>query len=182
LTWLSFCEPTLDKGIPIVIHDKIEQALNKQIRHEISAAYSYLAMAAYFDQQNLAGFAHWMQHQRQEELEHAMRLFQYVIDRGGKVELETIEKPQSTFNSIKAVFEKSLDLEKINTQAIDELYSLAVDLKDYATQSRLQWFLDEQVEEEKTMSEILSLLEIAGDNKSALLALNNQLGQRASAS
>ncbi len=165
-----------------MLHKKIEEALNKQINHEISAAYSYLAMAAHFEQMSLCGFSSWMLHQRSEELEHAMRLYQYVIDRRGTVELGAIEKPQSTFGSVREVFEKALELESVNTQAINGLYRLAVELKDYATQSHLQWFLDEQVEEEKSMDQIIGLLEIAGDDKSALLALNHQMAARSETS
>lgn len=161
-----------------MLNTRIEQALNKQINHEMNAAYNYLAMAAYFEQMNLNGFSCWMTHQREEELEHAMRLYHFVLDRGGQVDLESVGKPKKDFKSVREVFERSLELEKINTEAIHQLYKLAIELGDYATQSHLQWFIDEQVEEEKIMNEALGLLDLAGEDRSALLALNHQLGQR----
>ena len=165
-----------------MLHKKIEAALNKQINQEIAGAYDYLAMAAYFERISLSGFSSWMLHQRAEELEHAMKLFHYIVDRRGRVELQAVSKPQTDYDSVKAVFERALELEKQNTEAINELYSLAVQLNDYATQSHLQWFLDEQVEEEKSMDEVISLLEMAGDDKAALFALNRQLAERTAAS
>jgi len=161
-----------------MLNTQIEQALNKQINHEMNAAYNYMAMAAYFEQMNLNGFSSWMIHQREEELEHAMRLYHFVLDRGGEVDLESVEKPKKDFQSVRKVFERSLELEKINTESIHQLHKLAVEHDDYATQSHLQWFIDEQVEEEKIMNEVLGLLDLAGENRSALLALNHQLGQR----
>ncbi len=157
---------------------KLETALSEQINHEITAAYQYLAMRAWFEAKNLSGFAAWMTRQRQEELIHADRLLNYLLDRGGKLTLNPIAAPTSQFKAIRAVFDKALDLEKTNTREINELYALATELRDYATQSHLQWFLDEQVEEEKSIEQILALLDLAGDNPSALLILNNQLANR----
>lgn len=160
---------------------RIESALNKQINYEFAAAYNYLATAAYFERQNLTGFAHWMYTQRTEEEDHAMRLYRYVIDRGGKVELGAIAKPVIAPGSIREVFVKALDMERENTKGIYDLYSLANDLKDYATMSHLKWFLDEQVEEEKIMEEVIGLMDFAGADKGALLTLNRQFGERAKA-
>ncbi|MEX0774182.1 MAG: ferritin [Phycisphaeraceae bacterium] len=160
---------------------KIEAALNKQINHEITAAYHYLAMAAWCEHESLTGFASWMKLQRQEELKHAQRFFDYLNDRGGTVALQPIEAPKGKFKSPKDVFLRAFELEQINTKAIYDLYQLALDLKDFATQSMLKWFIDEQVEEEKTAREIEDLLELAADNKSALLLLNRQLGERTAA-
>ena len=161
-----------------MLSKKIEAALNKQINHELSAAYNYLAMAGHFERQNLAGFSSWMLLQRNEELEHAMKLYQYLLDRGGKLELSAISKPAARFGSIRAVFEKALEQEQVNTKAIHVLYSLATKENDYTTQSQLKWFLDEQVEEEKIMDEVIALLDLAKGEKSALLVLNQQLGDR----
>ena len=161
-----------------MIEPKLEAAINDQINHEIAAAYNYLAIAAYCESQSLSGFAHWMLIQRDEELQHAMRLYQYLLDRGGTVRLEAIEKPRSDFGSIEQVFSTALSLEKMNTGAINQLYSLALELKDYATQSHLKWFVDEQVEEEKLMEQTLTLVKMIGDDTSALLVLNRQLGER----
>jgi ferritin len=162
----------------MAIDPKIQAAINQQINHEMTAAYSYLAMVVYFDQLNLAGFATWMQKQHDEELMHASKLFQYLLDRGGKVELQAIPKPATDYRSVAEVFETALKMEQQNTASINAVYSLAKQLDDYATQSHLQWFIDEQVEEEKTMEETLGLIRFAGDDKSALLTLNNQMANR----
>jgi len=159
----------------MAISRKIESAINKQINHELMAAYNYLAISAWFEQQNLAGFAKWFMSQRQEELEHAQRLFQYLLDRGGKVALEELPKPKATFATALAAFKASFELEKSNTRAINALYQLAKAEDDFATLSHLQWFLDEQVEEEKIMSESIALLELAAKDSSALLMLRLKL-------
>jgi len=157
---------------------EIETALNKQINHEMAAAYNYLAMAGWFELHNLDGFASWMKTQRQEELDHAQRLYDYLMDRGGTLDLAAVDKPRASFNSTLDVFRTALKQEQANTQSIHELYKLATDTNDYSTQSCLKWFIDEQVEEEKTMNDAIGLIEFAGDNASALLALNHQFGQR----
>lgn len=164
-----------------MLPDKMEKALNAQIGREFNSGYVYLAMAGYCEARNLSGFANWFRHQYQEENEHALRLFGYVLDRGGRVDLGEIDKPRSDYGSVKELFETGLAIEMKNTEEINELYSLAIDLKDYATQSQLQWFIDEQVEEEKSLGDIVSLVEMAGEDKSALLMLNRQMGERAGA-
>ena len=161
-----------------MIDAKIEAALNDQINHEIRSSYNYLAMAAYFDQRDLIGFAGWMYAQREEELQHAMRLTRYLIDRDGKLSLEAIAEPKSNFQTAKEVFEAALETERSNTKAIETLYALATELNDYRTQSHLQWFLDEQVEEEASVEELLNLVTLAGDNPAAILQLNQQLMSR----
>jgi ferritin len=162
----------------MAIDSKIQAAINQQINHEMSAAYSYLAMVVYLEQSNLSGFASWMRKQHAEELTHASKLFQYLLDRGGAVELEAIAKPHTGYSSVADVFEAALKMEQQNTASINELYGLAKDLNDYATLSHLQWFIDEQVEEEKLMDETLGLIRFAGDNKSALLTLNSEMAKR----
>jgi ferritin len=157
---------------------KIEKALNRQINHEMASAYDYLAMSGFFEHRNLSGFASWMAQQRSEELVHAGRLVKYLLDRGGKLDLDAIPKPGADYKSVRAAFTHAVELEVRNTSAINELYELATKVKDYATMQHLHWFLEEQVEEEKSMTEVLGLLEIAGDNPSALLDLNRQLAQR----
>ncbi len=157
---------------------KIETALNHQINQEMAAAYNYLAMAAHFEAMNLKGFAQWMYVQRREELEHAERLWTYVLDRGGRLDLAAVNKPKAEFNTVREVFETALKQERQNTKSIHELYELAFELKDYPTQSHLKWFIDEQVEEEKIMEETLGMIDLAGDDKGALLVLNQQFGQR----
>ncbi|MDH3583439.1 MAG: ferritin [Phycisphaerae bacterium] len=160
-----------------MLDPKLEAALNKQINMEFSASYAYLAMAAHFDSINLQGFARWMEQQSAEEQAHAKRLFTYLLDRGGRVGLEQIEKPTNDFESVMDVFQHSLKQEQSNSQAINRLYALAKELNDYATQSHLTWFLDEQVEEEKTMGEVIAKLQMIGDDKSALLILDEQMAQ-----
>jgi ferritin len=162
----------------VMMDAKIEQALNAQINLEFSASYSYLAMALYMDAKHLGGFASWMIKQSDEERAHGRRLLRYMLDRSGNVELESVPKPQVDYGSINEVFEMSLEQEKSNTVSINKLYALASDLNDYATQAHLQWFLDEQVEEEKSILDILGRLELAGDDKTALLILDEYLGSR----
>ncbi len=162
----------------MAIDPKIQAAINQQINHEMTAAYNYLAMVVYFDQINLSGFAFWMRKQHEEELAHASKLFQYLSDRGGTVELQAIPKPSAQFDSVAHVFQAALAMEQANTASINSVYALAKEINDYATLSHLQWFLDEQVEEEKTMEETLGLIRFAADDKSALLTLNNQMANR----
>jgi ferritin len=162
----------------MAISKKIEAAINQQINHELMASYNYLAISAWFEQQNLTGFAKWFLMQRQEELEHAQRLYQYLLDRGGRIALDAVPKPRATFTPALAAFKASFELEKANTRAINALYQLAKAEDDFTTLSHLQWFLDEQVEEEKIMSESIGLLELAGKDSSALLMLNEKFGAR----
>jgi len=164
-----------------MIPPNVEKAIAGQINQELTAAYTYLAMAAWFDRQSLDGFAHWMQMQYQEETAHGMRLFRYLLDRGGKLELEGIGKPRIEYASVREVFETALEQERENSRSINALYELAGSLNDYPTISHLQWFLDEQVEEEKSIEDVLALLDRGGDDPSALLYLNDKMGARAAA-
>jgi ferritin len=161
-----------------MIHKELQDALNAQINQELSAAYNYLAISAYFDEENLDGFAKWMQLQHQEELEHAQRLQTYLLDRGGHLELEAIAKPRSHFSDPLEAFEFSLEQEQENTQSINNLYEIALRLNDHATKSHLQWFLDEQVEEEKSVEEVITTLQRIGKDVAGLLYLNDKLGSR----
>jgi ferritin len=156
----------------------IQQALNEQINLELVSAYAYLSAVAYFESRSLSGFAHWMRLQHEEENGHAMKFFQYIQDRGGRVVLEAIAKPNSDFSSPLDAFEKSLAHERKVTASIHNLYELALANRDYATVSLLKWFVDEQVEEEKNASEMVDRLTLAGDNSNALLLLDRQAGQR----
>jgi len=160
------------------LDSKLEAAINRQINHEMAAAYNYLAMAGWFEANNFDGFAAWMKHQRIEELDHAQRLYRYLMDRGGTLDLAAVEKPRARFDSALDVFRTALKQEQTNTRTIHELYKLALEADDYPTQSFLKWFIDEQVEEEKIMNDAIGLIELAGDNPSALLTLNHQFSQR----
>ena len=161
-----------------MIPAEVQSALAAQINQEFTAAYTYLAMAAWFDRQSLDGFASWMELQHQEENAHGMRLFRYLLDRGGDFELAGIGKPRTEYSTVREVFETALAQEQENTAAINNLYELANSANDYATISHLQWFLDEQVEEEKSIEDILALIDRASDDPSALLYLNDKLGSR----
>ncbi len=156
----------------------IQQALNEQINLELVSAYTYLSMVAYLESQSMNGFAHWMRLQHEEENGHAMKFFEYIQDRGGRVTLEAIAKPIHDFSSPLDAFEQSLAHEKKVTASIHNLYELAQSKRDYATVSLLKWFIDEQVEEEKNASEMVDRLKLAGDNSNALLLLDSQAGER----
>ncbi len=162
-----------------MLKPQIAEALNKQINWEQTASQEYLAMAAYFEGVSLSGFATFMRKQAAEETEHAMRVFDHVFDRGGQVTLGAIPQPSGGYESTRAVFEAALAREQSNTRSIHELYKLAIDADDYATQTMLHWFIDEQVEEEQWCEEARHLLEMVGDNKSALLMLDNRYGKMA---
>lgn len=157
---------------------KVQDAINGQINAELYSAYLYLSMAAYCDGENLPGCAHWMRKQSQEEIEHAMKFYVYVNDRGGRVALEAIEKPPVEFESLLDVFEKTYKHEQKVTSLIWKLYGVAKDAGDLATQSMLQWYIDEQVEEEKNPSEIVAQLKLAGTKGQALLMLDHALAAR----
>jgi len=161
---------------------KITDALNQQINDELSSAYAYLAMAAWTDTQNLSGSAHWLRLQWQEELGHATKLIDYMAERDGKIVLKAIPQPAATFTSLLQLFETVLEQERSVTASIYRIYDLAVSEKDYAAQALLQWYVEEQVEEENSASEIISMLKLAGDSGSGLLMVDRQLAARAGAS
>lgn len=157
---------------------KMQDALNEQIKEELASAYIYLSMAAYCESINLPGFAAWMVKQTQEEVEHAMKLYGYIHDRGGRVVLQALNQPPVEFDGPIDVFEKTLAHEQHITGRIHALYALAAEENDYASQGLLQWFVDEQVEEEKTAGEILETLKMIGDKGQGLIMLDRQLAQR----
>jgi ferritin len=155
------------------------EALNDQIRFEFSSAYVYLSMSAHCEAENLPGFARWLRVQWEEELKHAMKLFHFVFERGGRVTLQGIEKPVGKWKSPAEVFDQVLAHEQKVTSSIHRLYDVATREKDYPTQVMLQWFISEQVEEEKNATEIVELLKLAGSSGPALLMVDRQLGARA---
>lgn len=160
--------------------NRIEKALNDQANFEFSSAYVYLGMAAYFDATPYSGFAKWMHVQAKEELDHALKFYDYVVERGGKVKLQAIPEPKTDYKSPLAVFQASLGHEQKVSAAICSLYELATAEKDYATQSFLKWFLDEQVEEEKNVNDLVAKLEMVGDNRNGLFQLDHHAGKRGS--
>ncbi len=164
-----------------MIKERILKALNDQINREFYASYLYLAMAAHFDLQSLDGFARWMFKQSEEEYGHAMRILNHVLERGGRVELQPIAAPPSEFGTPLDIFRQALEHEQRVTGYINDIYKMAVEEEDYATQSLMEWFVNEQVEEEDTVGRIVDRLELAGDNRAAILMLDAELGQRTEA-
>jgi len=163
-----------------MLNKGVQDAINEQIKNELYSAYLYLSMSAYCEAVNLPGFAHWMRLQSQEEVSHAMKYFEFINDRGGRVVLQAIDQPPIEFQSPLDVFQQTLEHERKVTAMIHRLYELAVKENDYATQAQLQWFITEQVEEEKRASEIVERLKMIGDQGPALLMLDRQLGERGS--
>ncbi|HOX55713.1 MAG TPA: ferritin [Candidatus Paceibacterota bacterium] len=161
------------------LSSKLEKVLNDQINLEFSSAYAYLGMAAYFERTPFTGFGKWMRVQSKEELDHANRFFKYVVERGGKVGLQSIAEPKCDYRSPLDAFKASLGHEQKVSAAIYAIYELAAAEKDYATLSFLKWFLDEQVEEERNVSDLLTKLELAGDHRGALYQIDREAGRRA---
>jgi ferritin len=159
---------------------KLEAAYNAQITMEYGSAYAYLAMGAWLEAEGLPGMAQWMRLQSEEETEHALRFYQFVLDRGGRVELGSIEAPAAQFDGPLDVFRRSLRQEQAVTASINDLYSLAVEAQDFASIPLLDWFVNEQVEEEATVQQIIDDLERAGDAGHTLLMLDRELGARQS--
>ncbi|HSG81978.1 MAG TPA: ferritin [Gemmatimonadota bacterium] len=161
-----------------MLSKKIEEALNAQINAELYSAYIYLAMSAYFESKDLPGMAAWMRAQNDEEVAHAMKIFTYIIDRGGRVTLDAIDKPQAEWASPLAVFENAYKHEQHVTSLIHKLVALTIAEDDYATKNMLDWFVDEQVEEEAAAAAIVAKLKMIGDHVPALIMLDKELGSR----
>ncbi len=161
-----------------MLSTKIAKAMNDQVKHEFYSAYLYLAMSAHFENANLTGFAHWMRLQSQEEMEHALKFYDYIHDRGGSVTLQAIDQPPAEFGSPLQAFEQVLAHEQKVTSLINHIYSLADDEKDYASMVFLNWFVEEQVEEEKSASEIVETLKQIGDKGNAIYHLDHRLSKR----
>lgn len=161
-----------------MINEKMEKAFNDQINKELYSEYLYLAMQAYFERLNLKGFVNWFTVQVQEEHAHALGMFDYVHERGGRVELEAIEKPETNWDSPLACFEQVLKHEEFVTSRINALMDVAEEVKDRAALSFLNWYLKEQVEEESNVGNVLATLRLIGDDKKALLMLDKELATR----
>lgn len=156
----------------------VQNAINDQVNHEFQAAYLYLSMSSHFESCGLPGFAKWMRLQSHEEVQHGLKLFDYLHDREGKAALRAIEAPPGRFGTPLEVARQVLAHERSVTQLINRLYEVAAQERDYVTAAQLQWFLSEQVEEEKSAGDIVARLEIAADNPNALLLLDRELGAR----
>ncbi|MCQ2972877.1 MAG: ferritin [archaeon] len=161
-----------------MVSENMEKALNAQLNAEVYSGYLYLSMATYFEDTDLYGFANWMRVQAEEELEHGMKFYDYIIRRGAKVTLEAIEKPQIEWDSPLAAFEHVLSHEQTVTGLINDLVDLAISEKDHATNNFLQWFVEEQVEEEENAMEILAKVKLAGDSREIFYALNEEFATR----
>jgi ferritin len=161
-----------------MISRKMEKALNAQVNAELYSAYLYLSMESYFKSLNLNGFANWMRVQTQEEVSHAMKIYDFVAERGGRVLLEAIEGPPTEWNSPLEVFEAAYAHEQKVTGLINDLVDLAIKEKDHATNSFLQWFVSEQVEEEASTDEIVQQLKMMEKAPGGMFMLNRELGQR----
>jgi ferritin len=156
----------------------IQDAVNEQINNELFSSYSYLSMAAFLEHEQFVGCARWMRMQSREETVHAMRLFEFLIARNGRVKLRPIAAPQVDFASIPQVFERALAQEQTVTAQIDGLYELAFKEKAFSALVELEWFIQEQVEEEKTAREIVHKFQMVKDDPAALLDLDRELGAR----
>ena len=161
-----------------MLKESILKALNEQINAEQYSALMYLSMSAWFEDKGLPGFANWMYVQYQEELTHANKIFKYVHERSGKVELKGIEQMPTEFESVVDVVEKTLEHEQKVTAMIDNLVNIAVEERDHATQSFLQWFVDEQVEEEANVTELLDTLKLIDGKGNGMFMLDRELRQR----
>jgi len=161
------------------MNPKVFEAMNDQIKHELYSAYFYLSMSAYCETENLPGFAGWLKVQAQEEQEHAMKFYEYLLDRGEKVSLKAIEQPPVAFKGVKDIFALVYEHEQKVTALINGIYAKAVEANDVASQIFLQWFISEQVEEEKNASTILAMVGKLEGSLGGLYQLDHQLGKRA---
>jgi len=164
-----------------MISEKMLKVLNTHLNEEFYSSYLYLSMAAYFEAKNLKGFANWMRIQANEEQMHGMKFFNFILQKGGRVTLAEIGAPKIEWNSIPEVFADTLKHEQKISGLINKLVEVAMTEKDYATNTFLQWFVTEQVEEEANVEEIVQKIEMIGDNKSGLYMLDNELGARVAA-
>ncbi len=160
------------------MNPKVAEALNAQVNHEMNASYSYLSMAAYFDSIDLPGFAAWFRAHSVEETEHAMRFYDFLSKRGGRITLTGMDAPKTEFGTVSEAIAAALEMEKDVTTQINALFNLAHDEKDYSTLNMLNWFLEEQIEEEDLFATVLDQVSAAENNRWNLLMLDKQLGAR----
>ncbi|MBQ2617805.1 MAG: ferritin [Synergistaceae bacterium] len=160
------------------LSDSMTAAINDQIKAEFDSAYIYLAMSAYFEDSGLAGMAHWMKKQYKEEVEHAEKFIDYLYERGARVIIPEIARPKESYNDALDVFRTAYNHEQYVTSRIYKLVDMAVAEKDYATQSMLQWFVDEQMEEEDNTGGIVAKLEFLGGDKHSVYLVDRELSAR----
>lgn len=161
-----------------MIKKEVLDAINEQINAESYSAYMYLSMAAYFEEMGLSGFSNWMKVQYQEESAHALKFFNYITERGGKVVLKAVAQVPVDFNGIVDVFEQTLKHEINVTEKINNLMNIAVSASDHATQSFLKWFIDEQVEEEANVERILATLKLINGEGNGVFMMDREMSQR----
>jgi ferritin len=161
-----------------MISDKVQKAINDQITAEFYSSYLYLAMSAWCEDQGLKGFARWMRLQAEEEKEHGFKLFDYLVDRGGKVILGALDAPPPDYDSIEDVFQKTLEHERKVTARIHKLNELAMQENDHATVAHLQWFITEQVEEEASAEEILNQVKMVDGRPGSIFYIDRHVGKR----
>jgi ferritin len=164
-----------------MISQKVQDAINQQINNELYSMYIYLAMSAYCEHQQFRGAAKWLRLQSQEEMGHALRLYDFMMARGHRVVLEAVKKPTSEYQSIPHVFEEAYKQEQEVTRQIDELYELATNKKAFAAKVELEWFITEQVEEERTTRDIVHKFDLVKNDPAALLDMDRELAQRVAA-
>jgi ferritin len=162
-----------------MINKTVEAAINEQIKHELYSAYLYLSMSAWAEANNLGGAAHWLRAQFGEEQGHAMKFYKYIVEQGGRVVVGGIAQPPGEWTSLLDLFQQVLDHEKKVTTLVTKLYEVALAEKDYATQFLLQWFINEQVEEEKNVSGVIEAIKMVGNSGTALYMVDRQLAARA---
>ncbi len=161
-----------------MISQKMADALNEQANKEFFSSYLYLSMSAFFDSKNLGGMAQWMKMQSEEEYEHAMKFYEFILRVGGEVKLGAIEAPKTNWDNPLQIFEESLEHEKFISKSIHEIMDLAIEENNHPTKSFLQWFIDEQVEEEDSVGQIVENFRMIGDSKGGLFMLDRELGAR----
>ena len=157
---------------------KVQDAMNQQIKHEMYSAYMYLSMSAHCESANLPGFASWLRKQAEEEMEHAMKFYDFIHERMGSVVLYGIDQPPTNFGSPTEIFEQVFAHEQKVTGLINQIYKTALEENDYSSQVFLHWFIDEQVEEENNSSQILETLKMIGDSTNGLFMVDHRLGKR----
>jgi ferritin len=161
-----------------MLSEKMSKALNDQVTAEFYSSYFYLSMHTYFESLNLAGFAHWMRYQAQEEMMHGMKIYDFINERGGNIILKSIDKPPSDWSSVLDVFEKVFAHEQKVTGMVNNLVDIAIEERDHATNGFLQWFVSEQVEEEANVGGIVNKLVMVKDDPAGLFVMDQELGKR----
>ena len=161
-----------------MISKKMNEVLNGQVNAELYSSYLYLSMSSWFSEKSLSGFAGWMRAQAQEELFHSIKILDYILERGGNVQLETIEKPRGSWSSPLEIIQETADHEAKVTGLINDLVDVALEERDHAANIFLQWFVAEQVEEEASVGEVVEKMKMIGDDSAGMFAMDMEMGKR----